>query len=121
MTLIANWSFPTQIRFGAGRITELPAACSEAGISRPLLVTDKVLRGLPVFSEILDILDRARLGHSVFSEVDPNPTDRNLSEGLSVFRNGEFDGVVSVGGGSGLDLGKMIAFMSGQSRPCLGL
>ena len=117
MTLIANWSFPTQIRFGAGRTTELPEACAEAGISRPLLVTDKTLCRLPVFSEILDIMDRAGLGHAVFSEVDPNPTDGNLSDGLGVYFDGEFDGVVSVGGGSSLDLGKMIAFMSGQSRP----
>ncbi|MDE0304495.1 MAG: iron-containing alcohol dehydrogenase [Albidovulum sp.] len=117
MTLNANWSFPTQIRFGTGRLKELPDACAEAGISRPLVVTDKVLRELPLFSEFLDILDRAGLGCSVFSNVDPNPTDRNLDDGLSDFKEGEFDGVVSIGGGSSLDLGKMIAFMSGQSRP----
>ena len=117
MPLHANWSFPTQIRFGAGRIRELPEACSAAGISRPLLVTDKVLRELPLFSEVQDILDHAGLGHAEFSEVDPNPTDRNLKDGLAAFSDGDFDGVVSMGGGSGLDLGKMIAFMSGQTRP----
>ena len=113
----ANWSFPTNIRFGAGRIKELPEACAEAGISRPLVVTDKVLQGLPLFSKTLGILDRAGIENTVFSDVDPNPTEKNLRNGLDVFHEGDFDGVVSIGGGSGLDLGKMIAFMSGQSRP----
>jgi 4-hydroxybutyrate dehydrogenase len=117
MSLSANWSYPTSIRFGAGRISELPEACAQAGISRPLLVTDRGLADLPITAKALDLLDAAGLGRSVFSEVDPNPNDRNLAAGVAAFRAGDHDGVVAFGGGSGLDLGKMIAFMAGQTRP----
>ncbi len=117
MTLTANWSYPTAIRFGAGRISELPEACVAAGIARPLLVTDRGLATLPVTKNALDFLDAAGLGRAVFAEVDPNPNEENLAAGIKVFREGNHDGVVAFGGGSGLDLGKMVAFMSGQTRP----
>ena len=115
--MIANWSYPTEIRFGAGRISELPEACRSAGMSRPLFVTDRGLADLPVTRLARGILDDAGLGSSFFSEVDPNPSDHNLDAGLARYREGGHDGVVAFGGGSGLDLGKMIAFMSGQTRP----
>ena len=117
MTLTANWSYPNAIRFGAGRIAELPDACAAAGIRKPLLVTDKGLAPLPITAKALDILEAAGLGRGVFSEVDPNPTEKNLDAGLAVYREGGHDGVVAFGGGSGLDLGKMVAFMAGQTRP----
>lgn len=113
----ANWSYPTAVRFGAGRIRELPDACREAGIKRPLFVTDRNLAGLPVAASALDILEAAGFGRAAFAEVDPNPSDANLEEGLAAYRDGGFDGVVAFGGGSGIDLGKMIAFMNGQTRP----
>ncbi len=117
MTLRANWSYPTAIRFGAGRIAELPEACRAAGIARPLLVTDRGLAGLPVTARALDILDAAGLGRALFSQVDPNPNETNLAAGVAAFRAGGHDGVVAFGGGSGLDLGKLVAFMAGQTRP----
>jgi len=117
MTLVANWSYPTAVRFGAGRIAELPDACRAAGITRPLLVTDRGLAGLPITAAALDLLDAAGMGRAIFSDVDANPTDRNVTEGLRVIRDGGFDGVVAFGGGSGLDLGKTLAFMAGQTRP----
>lgn len=112
-----NWSYPTAIRFGAGRIKELPQACAAAGIKRPLLVTDRGLAALPITAATLDILEAAGLGRAMFAEVDPNPTDRNLADGVAAFRAGGHDGVVAFGGGSGLDLGKLVAFMAGQTRP----
>jgi len=117
MELKGTWSYPTTIRFGAGRITELPAACAAAGIARPLLVTDRGLAGLDITARASDLLDDAGLGRAMFAEVDANPTDRNVEAGLRVFREGGYDGVVAFGGGSGLDLGKVVAFMAGQTRP----
>ncbi|PKQ13562.1 MAG: alcohol dehydrogenase [Alphaproteobacteria bacterium HGW-Alphaproteobacteria-1] len=117
MTLIANWSYPTAIKFGAGRIAELPDACRQAGINRPLLVTDRGLAPLPITARALDILRAAGLEPGLFAEVDPNPNEVNLDAGVAAYKAGGHDGVIAFGGGSGLDLGKCVAFMAGQTRP----
>ncbi len=117
MKLFGNWSYPTEIRFGAGRICELAEACAALGMKKPLLVTDKGLAGLPITLAALDSLAAAGLGRAMFCEVDPNPNELNLAAGLAAYRAGGHDGVIAFGGGSGLDLGKMVAFMSGQTRP----
>ncbi|WP_048646846.1 iron-containing alcohol dehydrogenase [Nitratireductor soli] len=117
MSLVANWSYPTSIRFGAGRITELADACKAAGIARPLLVTDRGLAGMEITRNALDLLEAAGLGRAMFSDVDPNPNENNLEAGVRMFTDGGHDGVVAFGGGSGLDLGKLVAFMAGQTRP----
>lgn len=117
MNLAGNWSYPTAMRFGAGRISEIADACAAAGITKPLLVTDKGLADLPITQATLDLLDAAGLGRALFSDVDPNPNEKNVEAGLSVYREGGFDGVIAFGGGSGLDLGKTLAFMAGQTRP----
>ena len=109
-----NWSYPTAIKFGVGRIAELADHCKAAGIAKPLLVTDKALASLPITAQALDILDAAGLGRAVFSEVDPNPNEQNMQDGIKVYRAGGHDGVIAFGGGSGLDLGKMIALMAHQ-------
>ncbi|MBL9058865.1 MAG: iron-containing alcohol dehydrogenase, partial [Mangrovicoccus sp.] len=115
--LSGTWSYPTTIRFGAGRIAELPLACRMAGITRPLLVTDRGLAELPITLAALDLLDAAGFPPAVFAEVDPNPSDRNVEMGLKALREGGFDGVVAFGGGSAMDAGKVVAFMAGQIRP----
>ena len=117
MNLSGNWSYPTAIRFGAGRISELAEACAQVGISRPLLVTDRGLAGLPITARALDCLAAAGLEHTLFAEVDPNPNEVNLAAGIEACKAGGHDGVIAFGGGSGLDLGKMVAFMAGQTRP----
>ena len=117
MNLSGNWSYQTAIRFGAGRISELAEACAQVGISRPLLVTDRGLAGLPITARALDCLAAAGLEHTLFAEVDPNPNEVNLAAGIEAYKAGGHDGVIAFGGGSGLDLGKMVAFMAGQTRP----
>ncbi len=117
MSLSGTWSYPTTIRFGAGRLAELPEACAEAGIRRPLLVTDRGLAELGITARALDILEAAGLGRACFAEVDANPDERNLAAGVAAFGAGGHDGVIAFGGGSGLDLGKLVAFMAGQTRP----
>jgi alcohol dehydrogenase class IV len=113
----ASWSYPTAIRFGPGRIKELAEACRSAGINRPLLVTDAGLAKLPITERAMSLLREAGLPAAMFAEVQPNPVDTNVVAGVAVFRNGKHDGVVAFGGGSGLDTGKVIAFMAGQTRP----
>jgi len=117
MTLTGNWSYPTAIRFGAGRIAEIGGACMSAGIRRPLLVTDRGLAGMEITTRTLELLETEGMGRAVFSAVDPNPSGENLIDGLHMYREGGFDGVIAFGGGSALDLGKCIAFMAGQTRP----
>ncbi len=115
MVPTANWSYPTAIRFGAGRIAELAEICSNAGITKPLLVTDKGLADLPITKAALDILDKTGLGRGLFADVDPNPNEKNLEAGIAAFKAGGHDGVIAFGGGSGLDLGKLIALMVAQT------
>ena len=117
MNLYGNWGYPTPIKFGAGRIKELAEACKTTGMKNPLLVTDKGLANLPITQNALDIMDAAGLGRAMFSKVDPNPDEINLADGVKVYNEGNHDGVIAFGGGSGLDLGKMVAFMAGQTRP----
>ncbi len=117
MTITANWSYPTSIKFGAGRIKELADHCKAVGIKKPLLITDRGLATMPITQNALDILDAAGLGRAIFADVDSNPTDVNLDAGVKAFKAGGHDGVIAFGGGSGLDLGKAVAFMAGQTRP----
>ncbi len=116
-TLRGNWSYPTSIRFGPGRIAELPDACGALGIERPLLVTDPALAQHAVGRKALEAARGAGLEIAVFADVRPNPTGENVEAGVEAYRAGSHDGVIAMGGGSGLDAAKAIALMVGQDRP----
>src|SRR5690554_805745 len=113
----ANWNYPTTIKFGPGRIAELPEALKSAGISKPLLVTDAGLVNLPVTQNTIKLLADAGISVGVFADVKPNPIAANVEAGVKQLREGGHDGVIAFGGGSGLDASKVIAFMAGQTRP----
>jgi len=113
----STWNYPTEIRFGAGRVGELASACRGLGIGRPLLVTDAFLAGRPMIASVQRGLEGAGLPIGLFSGVRGNPTEREVASGLEALQQGRHDGVVAIGGGSALDVGKVLAFMAGQRRP----
>jgi len=117
MSLRANWNYPTAVMFGEGRIAELPQACRRAGMTAPLLVTDAGLAGTPMVAAAMAALKADGLSAAMFSDVRSNPVESNVERGVVALRAGGHDGVVAFGGGSALDVGKVVAFMAGQTRP----
>ncbi|GAB5387348.1 MAG: iron-containing alcohol dehydrogenase [Alphaproteobacteria bacterium] len=115
MTLAGRFSYPTDYRLGAGEIEHLQNACTQYGINRPLLVTDKGLAGSDSIARMMTLCGLSP--DDLFSDISPNPTGEDVEAGIAVFQNGKHDGVIAVGGGSALDAGKAIAFAAGQSRP----
>ena len=113
----SNWNYPTTIWVGENRIGDLSLACKNLKISKPLFVTDKDLIGLSMVKKVLSSLKKSFKKLSIFSNFAGNPIGENVEEGVLVFKKNNCDGVIAFGGGSGLDVGKAIAFMSGQSRP----
>jgi alcohol dehydrogenase class IV len=113
----ANWGFPTDIKVGPGRLSELPEICRELGFERPLLVTDPGVKDLPMIGETVDALNNAGLPTATFADIRGNPNGANVDAGVEVFRSGNHDSVIAFGGGSALDAAKAIALMVGQDRP----
>jgi alcohol dehydrogenase class IV len=116
-SLVGRWNYPTSIRFGAGKVRELPAACRELGMTRPLLITDAGLAKLPLVTNAVALCNADRLDCAVFSDVQSNPVEANVTAGVEAYRAGNRDGVIAFGGGSALDNAKAIALMVGQTRP----
>jgi alcohol dehydrogenase class IV len=117
MKLSGNWNYPTTVKFGAGRISELADHVTAVGMKRPLVVTDPFLAKQPMVRTAVKQLAKAGIETAVFSDVKPNPVAANVEAGVKVLRDGKHDGVIAFGGGSPLDAGKVIAFMAGQKRP----
>ena len=112
-----NWNYPTTLWVGENRIKDLPSACSNLNIKNPLFVTDKDLINLQFVKDIIFNLNKNFSKLATFSDFSGNPVGENVDDGVAVFKKNQCDGVIAFGGGSGLDVGKGIAFMSGQSRP----
>ena len=112
-----NWNYPTTVWVGKNRIDDLASACENLNIKNPLLVTDKDLIELPFIKNILASLKKKFSQLKVFSNFSGNPIGENVEEGVEIFKKNNNDGVVTIGGGSALDVGKAITFMSAQTRP----
>ena len=112
-----NWNYPTTVWVGKNRIDDLPDACESLKIINPLFVTDKDLIELPFIKNIISNLKKKFSQFNIFSNFTGNPVGENIEEGVEVFKKSNSDGVIAIGGGSALDVGKAIAFMSGQNRP----
>jgi alcohol dehydrogenase class IV len=116
-TYRANWNYPTSVRFGIGRIAELPEICATHGFKRPLIVTDRGLAGTDMIKSAVSNNEAAGLVTGLFTDVQPNPIWDNVAAGLEAYRAGNHDSVIGFGGGSPLDVAKSIAFMVPQTRP----
>jgi len=110
-----NWNYPTAIWFGHERIKDIVKACKQLNISNPLIVTDEALVTLPIIADLENPLKEENISFSLFSDVQSNPSGTNVENGVKVYNENSCDGVIAFGGGSALDAGKTIAFMSGQS------
>ena len=109
-----NWNYPTNVWFGVDRSKEIQKACNTLGIKNPLIVTDPGLLQTSIIDEINSGLSS---NTQIYSDVQGNPTGSNVTNGVKVFLEGNHDGVIAIGGGSGMDAGKGIAFLAHQSRP----
>ena len=112
-----NWNYPTTMWVGENRIKDLGSACKNLNIKKPLLVTDSGLAKSDIIQNALSDLKKNGIPVELYSNVVGNPTGTNVNEGVETFKNNNCDGVIAFGGGSGLDVGKAIAFMSGQTLP----
>ena len=112
-----NWNYPTTIWVGEGRIIELIEGCKNLNITKPLFVTDRDLINLKMVEDIISDLKKNFEDLSIFSNISGNPVGENVNDGVNEFKKNRCDGVIAFGGGSGLDVGKAIAFMHGQKRP----
>ncbi|HVI91656.1 MAG TPA: iron-containing alcohol dehydrogenase [Dongiaceae bacterium] len=115
--LRGNWNYPTSVKFGCGRISELADHCKALGMKRPLLITDPGLADLPMVKQAIERNKAAGLPTGLFSQVQGNPTAKNVEDGVKAFKDGGHDGVIAFGGGSALDAAKAVALMVGQKRP----
>lgn len=111
----ANWNYPTTMRVGPGRLSELPDVCQEVGMTAPLLVTDPGLATLPMVENAIIGCREAGLRCELFSNIKPNPTGQNVEDGVQAYVEGQHDGVIAFGGGSGIDAAKAVALMAHQS------
>ena len=112
-----NWNYPTIIWLGKDRVNDIELACAQLKIKNPLFVTDKDLSNLEIVKNLINKINNKFNNLSIFTNFSGNPIGQNVDEGVSVFKQNKCDGVIAFGGGSGLDVGKAIAFMSGQTRP----
>jgi alcohol dehydrogenase class IV len=111
-----NWNFPTTIWFGPGRIDDLSKACVQMDIKKPLFVTDEGLIKLDIVKKAKDILSQNKIDFDIYSDVQGNPTGKNVMDGVTQFNQNNHDGIIAFGGGSAIDAGKAIAFMAGQTK-----
>ena len=117
MQLYTNWNFPTHVKIGLGALAEIGNCCKDLKINQPLIVTDKTLFNSEIVQKLKNKLIKNNLPFSIYSNVDSNPNDINLADGIDFLKSGNFDGIIAFGGGSAIDLGKLIAFMACQKLP----
>jgi alcohol dehydrogenase class IV len=111
-----DWDFPVPIAYGPGRLAEMGRRCIELGIRNPLIVTDRGSRDLPFIGQLQSLLENEGLSATVFSDISPNPVDREIGLGRKAFRAGGHDAVIAIGGGSAMDGGKAICLTANNDH-----
>ncbi len=111
-----DWSFPIPIYYGPNRIKELPDLCKRNNLKRPLIVTDRGSTTLPFINDLLKDLNNSHIKCNLFSEISPNPLDKEINSGKLAFKNGSHDSIIAIGGGSGMDGGKAISLIANNSQ-----
>lgn len=112
---MATINYLTTIQFDFGAVKLLPAELERLGIRRPLLVTDKGVRAAGLLGRVIETLGASPA--VVYDETPPNPTEDAVLAATDVFREGDCDGVVALGGGSAIDLGKAVALLATHPAP----
>ena len=112
----ADWTFPVPIAYGPGRFDELPDHCQRLGINNPLIITDRGTASMKFVSGAADLLAHASIASTIFHNISQNPTENDVRNAHSVFRSADHDGVIAIGGGSGMDAGKATALLAGSSH-----
>jgi alcohol dehydrogenase class IV len=107
-----DWTFPVPIAYGPGRLKEIAAMCSEAGMSKPLIITDRGSRDLPFIADVEQYLQADSMSSNVYANISPNPRDDEIAAGCEAYRQGAHDGIIAIGGGSGMDGGKAICLVA---------
>ena len=97
--------------FGKGAREELPREIKERGFKKVLVVTDKALFEVGVTARVTEVLDKAGIKYTVYSEVKPNPTIKNVLDGVEKCKEFGADVIVAVGGGSSIDTAKGISIL----------
>ncbi len=111
-----DWSFPVAIAYGPGRLKEIAALCAGAGMTRPLIVTDRGSRALPYIAEVGRLLQAGGMTSDVYAEISPNPRDDEIAAGRTAYRAGGHDGIIGIGGGSGMDGAKAVCLVAANDR-----
>ena len=112
-----NWNYPTTMWVGENRIKDIGLACRTLNVKKPLLITDSGLANSEILKKTLEKLNNEKITTEIYSNVTGNPTGSNVNDGVIYYKKKNCDGVIAFGGGSGLDVGKAVAFMSGQTLP----
>ncbi len=115
--MIHSFSFPTRILLGQGAITAMAVEIAKTSPARALIVTDQTLVELGIVKQVTDVLDAQGIKHAVFADIHPNPLEEDCQKGIKAYRDNQCDTLIGIGGGSALDVAKVIKVLTSHPEP----